>query len=257
MMAADAFDPRANQGSAAPSALYRQVKNYVMQRIAEGAWIPGARVPSEQELLTQFGVSRMTVNRALRELANEGRLIRVAGVGTFVAQPKPQSTLLRVADMAEEIRARGHAYRCDVIAHERVAAPLEVAAALGLPAGEMVFHSVCVHHENGVPLQLEDRYVNPNVAPGYLGADFSDTTPTHYLIRHVPYDEIEHVVDALLPSAEQARLLEMPRTQPCLVLTRRTWSAGHAVTFVRCLHPSDRYQLGSRIHHTHQLSQVS
>ncbi len=256
MALAGSLGSPARSDAPVPAALYRQVKDYVVQRIATGDWPPGSRVPSELELLTQFGVSRMTVNRALRELATEGRVVRVAGVGTFVAPTKPQSTLLRVADVAEEIRARGHAYRCDVIVRERAPAPPEVSAALALAPGEPVFHTLCVHHEDDTPLQLEDRYVNPHMVPDYLAADFSATTPTHYLVRHVPYDEIEHVVDALLPSADEARLLGIERTQPCLALTRRTWSDGQAVTFVRCLHPSDRYRLGSRIR-TQHLAQVS
>ena len=82
---------------ATPAALYQQVKEHVLRKIAEGAWRAGDRVPSEQELVATFGVARMTVNRALRELAEQGSIVRVAGVGSFVAEEKPQSTLLRIA----------------------------------------------------------------------------------------------------------------------------------------------------------------
>ena len=84
--------------------------------------------------------------------------------------------------LAQDIRSRGHDYACEVIAVERVSATLEIAAALGLHTGASVFHSVCVHKEDGVPMQLEDRYVNPAAAPDYLGADFTQTTPTRYLL---------------------------------------------------------------------------
>ncbi|AJG20811.1 histidine utilization repressor [Cupriavidus basilensis] len=234
---------------ATPAALYQQVKDYIARHIQSRAWQPGDRVPSEQELVTRFGVSRMTVNRALRELAEQGRVVRVAGVGTFVAQHKPQSTLLNVVNLQDEIRMRGHDYACDVMVVERVAASIEVAAALDLRTGESVFHSVCVHREDGVPVQLEDRYVNPRVAPDFINQDFAAADavkPGEYLLRHVPYDQIEHVVDAISATAEQAAQLEMPATQPCLLLTRRTWTGGTPVTFVRCLHPGNRYRLGSR-----------
>jgi GntR family histidine utilization transcriptional repressor len=231
---------------AAPAALYRQVKEYIARNIQSRAWQPGDRVPSEQELVTRFGVSRMTVNRALRELAEQGRVVRVAGVGTFVAEHKPQSTLLSVVNLQDEIRMRGHDYACDVIVVERVAASIEVAAALDLRTGESVFHSVCVHREDGVPVQLEDRYVNPRVAPDFINQDFVAVKPGEYLLRNVPYDQIEHVVDAICATPEQAAQLEMPGSQPCLLLTRRTWTGGTPVTFVRCLHPGNRYRLGSR-----------
>ncbi|MGO4302973.1 MULTISPECIES: histidine utilization repressor [unclassified Cupriavidus] len=237
---------QASASSNAPAALYQQVKEYIARQIQSGAWQPGDRVPSEQELVNRFSVSRMTVNRALRELSEQGRVVRVAGVGTFVAEHKPQSTLLSVVNLQDEIRMRGHDYACDVMLVERVSASIEVAAALELRTGESVFHSVCVHREDGVPVQLEDRYVNPRVAPDFITQDFSDTQPGEYLLRNVPYDQVEHVVDAISATPEQAAQLEMPPAQPCLLLTRRTWTHGVPVTFVRCLHPGNRYRLGSR-----------
>ena len=91
----------------APLPLYQQVKTYIEARIASGQWPPEMKIPSENELVASLGVSRMTVNRALRELAALGHLVRVQGVGTFVATPKPQSALLEIRSIADEIRARG------------------------------------------------------------------------------------------------------------------------------------------------------
>ena len=72
-----------------PAPLYARVKQAITQKIRSGAWLPNAKLPSESELLAQLGVSRMTINRALRELTIEGLLVRMQGVGTFVAVPKP------------------------------------------------------------------------------------------------------------------------------------------------------------------------
>jgi GntR family histidine utilization transcriptional repressor len=63
----------------------------------------------------------------------------------------------------------------------------------------------------------------------------------------VRFDQMEHVVDAVLPTREQASLLHMEVTQPCLLLTRRTWMRETPITLVRCLHPGTRYHLGSRM----------
>ncbi len=227
-------------------ALYAQVMDHISRKIQDGTWPPGHRLPSEHELVAQFGMARMTVNRALRELVEQGRIVRVAGVGSFVAENKPQSTLLQIANIASEIRQRGHDYRCEMIAVERLAASTDVAAWLDKRAGDSVFHSVCLHLENGTPVQLEERYVNPQVVPDYLEQDFTATPPSEYLVRNVPFDQIEHVVDAVLPNAEQAERLAMTPTDPCLLLTRRTWSRNVPVTWVRCLHPGSRYSLGSR-----------
>ena len=83
--------------NASALALYEQVKEHILRHIQDGSWPPGHRLPSENELSAQFGISRMTANRALRELAERGRVTRIAGVGSFVAEDKPQSTVLRVA----------------------------------------------------------------------------------------------------------------------------------------------------------------
>jgi GntR family histidine utilization transcriptional repressor len=225
---------------------YLQIVELIAQAVAKGVLRPGDRLPSEHELVAHFGIARMTVNRALRELSEQGRIVRVAGVGSFVAEVKPQSTLLQIANLGSEIRARGHDYRCDILAVERVAAALDIAAALDVRTGESVFHSVCVHFEDGLPIQLEDRYVNPRVVPDFLDQDLAATPPSEYLVRHVPFDQIEHLVDAVLPTVDQALRLSMPAAEPCLLLTRRTWTRTVPVTLVRCLHPSTRYRLGSR-----------
>ena len=227
-------------------ALYEQVKEHITRKIQDGSWPAGHRLPSEHELVAQFGISRMTANRALRELVEQGRVVRVAGVGSFVAENKPQSTLLQIANIASEIRARGHDYGYQLLSAERVATSADVAAWLDLRSGESVFHSVCLHLEDGVPVQLEDRYVNPRVVPDFLEQDLAAMPPSDYLVRHVPFDQIEHLVDAVLPTIEQALHLAMPATEPCLLLTRRTWTRTVPVTMVRCLHPASRYRLGSR-----------
>lgn len=229
-----------------PTALYQQVEDYVVRHIQDGSWPPGHRLPSEHDLVQRFGMSRMTVNRALRDLAQRGRIVRVAGVGSFVAQEKPQSTLLHIASIGREVRERGNAYRFLVQQAERIDASAEIAAWLGLRAGDPVFHTICLHLENDVPVQLEDRHVNPRVVPDFLDRDVGSVPPGDYLVQNVPFDEIEHLVDAVLPDATQARTLEIETGEPCLLLTRRTWTRTIPVTVVRCLHPSSRYRLGCR-----------
>jgi GntR family histidine utilization transcriptional repressor len=231
--------PAANASEPA-LALYEQVKAFVVQRIQDGSWPTGHRLPSEHELVASFGISRMTINRALRELTEQGRIVRVSGIGSFVKESKPQSTLLQIANIASEIRERGHDYRCEVLILERIAASVDLAP------GASVFHIVCRHLEDGVPVQLEDRYVNPSVVPAFLDQDFAATPPGEYLIRNVPFDQIEHVVDAVLPTPLQAQRLAMSASDPCLLLTRRTWTRKLLVTMVRCLHPASRYRLGCR-----------
>src|SRR6516164_3834873 len=79
---------------------YEQIKRYVVDRIADGTWKPGEAIPSETELVKEFGVARMTVSRALRELSAGHVLRRVQGAGTFVASRDVESTVLEVRNIA-------------------------------------------------------------------------------------------------------------------------------------------------------------
>ncbi|MFJ3483761.1 histidine utilization repressor [Pseudomonas sp. NPDC090202] len=231
-----------------PQARYRQAKDFVHGKLASGEWKPGDLIPSENRLVLELGMSRMTVNRALRELSEEGRLVRVSGVGTFVAQNKPQSNLLQITNIADEILARGHRYHCQVLSLAREAASMPIASALSLPTGASVYHLLCVHFEEDVAVQLEDRYVNPQSAPAFLDQPFGDDLQSaRYLLQIIQPDEMEHIVEASHPSAEERKHLQIEAEEPCLVLMRRTWNSGNVVTYVRLIHPSSRYRLGSRL----------
>src|SRR5690349_5833409 len=165
------------------TARYLQVKQYILQQISGGSLRAGARVPSENELVRELDVARMTANRALRELAADGVLVRVAGVGTFVAEQRVHSHPLEVRNIADEIRTRGHEYEAKVVTLESVSATAEIGERCGVTAGARLDHSVLIHFEGGVPLQVEDRYVNPTVVQGYLRNDFTRTTPHEFLMR--------------------------------------------------------------------------
>ena len=226
-----------------PAPQYLKVKNHLREGIASGRWRPGERLPSESELTETFGVSRMTVNRALRELHQEGMVDRVQGVGSFVAQLHRIASTLTVRDVHEEIAARGHRHEARVHVLETLKASAEQAALLGVRTGATLFYSVIVHRENGVAIQCEDRLVNPACAPAYMEQDFARVTPTHYLLEVAPLSEARYTIEAAMPGPLEARLLGMPRGEPCLVVKRVTSSQGRAVTSVRLVHPASRYLL--------------
>ena len=225
---------------------YQQVKNFITERIDSGEWDIDQRVPSENELVAELGISRMTVNRALRELTEEGRLRRVQGLGTFVADPRPQVELLELRNIADEIRNRGHEHAADVIMLESLIADADAARALRVAEGATVFRSVILHRENGLPIQLENRLVNPALAPDYLSVDFTRTTPNEYLTEVAPATDVEHLVEAIIPNAHACELLQMPRDEPGLLLNRRTWAGDRVVSRAWLTHPASRFRLGAR-----------
>jgi GntR family histidine utilization transcriptional repressor len=230
-------------GGTAPRPPYARVKQYLKDALEAGRWAPGEQMPSEADLVGQFGVSRMTVHRALRELQDAGLIERLQGVGTFAAQLHRVSSTLTIHDIHDEIEARGHRHDARVHLKREEFAPPALAERLGLKPGDKVFHTLIVHHENGVPLQCEDRYVNPACAPYYLGVDFTLRTPTHYLLEVAPLWEAQFSIEASLPTTQEARLLGIERSEPCLVVVRRTVSRGLPVTLARLVHPGSRHTL--------------
>lgn len=226
--------------------LYQQVKEYILGRIHSGEWRADMKIDSEAELVAATGVSRMTVNRALRELTAEGRLTRRQGLGTFVAEKKPQSALLEINSIAREIEARGGKHSCSVHLLQEERARPELAAEMELQPYASVFHSVLVHRDNDIPIQLSSRFINPAFAPDYLQQDFTTITPNEYLLGLAPITAVEHVVEALIPEPWVRELLEINSAEPCLALFRKTWVGDLMVTYSVFYSPGSRYRLGSR-----------
>ena len=100
-----------------------------------------------------------------------------------------------------------------------------------------------VHYEDGVPIQLEDRHVNPAAAPDYLQVDFQTTTPTQYLFQCAPLSEARYSIEAALPTKQEAKALGIKASEPCLVITRCTISGAHVASQGRLVYPGMRYHL--------------
>lgn len=224
---------------------YARIKEYLLSEIESGAYVAGDRIPAENALATQFGVSRMTANKAIRDLVQEGLLVRRVGSGTFVSQRKSESSLFDIRNIADEIRLRGGEHSSQIIALKEVAASEEVAVFLGVRTGTRVFYSEIVHRENGVAIQLERRHVNPKLAPDYLQQDFERQTPNAILVARYPVTDVENSVEAMLPSDEEAALLEMSPSDACLLVVRRTWSGELLISYTQLLHPGKRYKLNA------------
>jgi len=239
----DSFD---NVSKAAPEPIYSQIKKIIQQRISSGEWPAGQKLPSENDLVAALDVSRMTINRALRELTQEGLIRRVHGIGSFVAETPRHASLIELQDIALEIERDGKQHRSRLLQLETVDAPAAIAAQLELPEATPVYHLRAVHYQDELPIQLETRYVNPAAMPGFIEQDFIRITATAYLLQQYKPDEMEHRVRAVMPDRETRGLLDMPAGEPCLQLTRRTWSRGRVVTQATLVYPGDRYELGAR-----------
>lgn len=229
------------------TAKFARIKQYISDRIESGEWVEHSRVPSENQLAELFECSRMTARRALTELVDNGVLERSQGLGTFVAEFKSQSSMLSIRNIADEIKARGHGYSVQVLELTDIEALAPIAIALGLETGSRVFYSVLVHCEEGLPLQLEERFVNPQLIPDYLQQDFNLQTPHEYLSQVAPLTEARHTIEAIVANEQIRARLTIPASEPCLQILRRTWSRQGVVSFARLIHPGSRFRLGGHL----------
>lgn len=220
-----------------------EIRAWVLDGIGSGALPPSSRVPSEHQLMARFGVSRMTVHSALSELAKEGVLRRVKGLGTFVARPGSHLTVVHVTDPAEDVRARGGLYGVELITLEaREATPAE-RSIFGFAQNAPLFHLRAVHLSSGVAVALEDRLVNPSVAPDFLDVDFARTSAFAHLSHCAPFPEGRHVIRAVQATQDDLKRLKLKSNEPCLEIERTTWIGTTVVTHVKLRYPSSAYEL--------------
>ncbi|GGW88086.1 histidine utilization repressor [Alteromonas halophila] len=223
------------------------IKAALLDDIETGRLRAGEKVPSENQLAQRFSVSRMTARRALTELVDEGILARTQGVGTFVSDNRPMSSMLTIRGIQEEIHARGHQHQCEVLTQQTIPATATVAQWLGVAIDTPVYYTLIVHADNAQPVQLEARWVNPQWAPDYLKQDFTRLTANQYLNKVAPLTEADHIVEAVMPDSDTATHLHIKAAEPCLKISRRTFSARGVVSFATLIHPGNRYRLGDHI----------
>ena len=164
---------------------YRGVKQHVLAQIRAGIWPPGALIPKEEALADTFGCARMTVHRALRELADEGVVERRRRSGTRVALQTARSALVEIRRVDQEVEAMGAEYRYARVAR-RVARPdAAVATRLNLLSNEKALRVSCLHYANDVPFQLEERWINLVVVPEAKSESFLYQPPNVWLLQRL------------------------------------------------------------------------
>lgn len=228
-------------------AKFLAVKQHILTKVDSGDWLEGHKLPSENQLAAVFSCSRMTARRALTELTEQGILQRFQGIGTFVASHKAQSSILLIRDIRQEIEERGHAYSVNILMQTEQYIDRALAELLSLNEGGSVFYSRLVHLEEGIPLQIEERYVLPSRVPHYLAQHFDQITPHAYLCQVAPLATAEQTIEAILANENQCALLQISKTEPCLQISRLTASSQGVVSFARLLYPGTRFKLGGQL----------
>ena len=226
--------------------LYKRIRRDIETRILTGEWPPGHRIPFEHQLMARYGCSRMTVNKALSELAQADLIERRRRAGTFVRRPQHLSAVLKIADIRAEITALGRRYGYELIRSSCRVANAADRARLGVRKTGKVISIACRHSADNVPFAVEDRLIDIEAVPEAATADFAIEPPGSWLLHHVPWTEAEHTISAVVADDPTATALDIAVGAPCLVIERHTWRSARTLTAVRLLYPGNSHRLVAR-----------
>ena len=238
--------PPAQKEKGAKDTLHQTICEDIRQHILSGEWPPGHRIPYEYELVEQYSCSRMTVNKAIMALVDEGLIHRRRRAGSFVARPKIQSVVVDIPDIQTEVTGRGQPYGFKLISRRRRSAQKRKPEELELGAKNPLLELQCLHLASGRPFVLESRLINLKAVPEVEGIAFEDESPGHWLLEHVAWSKAQHRISAVSATEEQAAALAIDNGAACLLVERQTWREGEGITYVRQLFPGDAYSLLAR-----------
>lgn len=225
---------------------FQTIKDDILDKIKTGFWQPGETIPGEEMLASQYGCSRMTVNRAIRELAEEGIVERRKKAGTKVCQQLDRSAKIQVQIVRAEVEGKGAQYRYMLLERTQMKPPEGVRAKMSLKEGDSVLYVRCLHFADERPYQYEERWINLTRVPAAREEMFEEFSPNEWLVKKEPFSDAEHIFSAQLCDAQTAELLDIQQGSPLFVIERRTWQDSDTITAVKMSYPGDTYRLISR-----------
>jgi GntR family transcriptional regulator len=210
------------------SLLYSRVETVLAGEMADRNLKVGDQLPTEDSLITRFGVSRITVRRAVQNLVSRGLVEIRRGKGTFVAAPKITQDLKELSGFVEDMHALGRKPTARVIGKEIVTADATVASQLALTRGERVVRIRRVRLADGVPLSFDETYLPLELGKKIITNDLKIEPIFSLLERkyNVPLIEAEYKLDAVAADGEVAAALKVKQSSPIFRIERTSYSTG-------------------------------
>ena len=224
-------------------ALYVQVRETLRDQIDTGMLKPGQKLPSEDELAAQFGVSRMTVRQGISDLTDEGMLYRRRGIGTFVTQFHVERDHNKLTDFFETARAEGFEAEVKLLDREVVPAKLMIANELALQENEPVIRIQTLRLANDVPVTVYDEYVPYKLRHELLTEDLQ-SRPAWQILEQSGFviKRAVQKIEARSADEEIARLLDIEEDSPILFKSRVIYAEdGTPVEVLLCHNHGDIY----------------
>lgn len=213
-------------------ASWQAIRDTVLQRIRRRDWPQGSLIPNEAELAQEFGCARSTVNRALRELAATGILERRRKAGTRVAATPARRATFEIPIIEREVESRGNRYGYVLIAQDMRPAPAHIRAQMGLPHATELLQLQSLHLADGTPYIHEDRWIDPQAAPGIEQVDLETISANKWLVQNIAYTDGTLTLSAERAGSTVAQYLQCAQGDPVFTMHRHTRSNDMTITIV-------------------------
>jgi GntR family transcriptional regulator len=220
------------------SLLYARVETVLAREIADGDVKVGDQLPTEDSLIARFGVSRITVRRAIQNLVSRGLVEIHRGKGTFVAAQKFTQDLKELSGFVEDMHALGRRPTARVLAREIVPADATVATQLAVTRGERVVRIRRVRLADGIPLSFDETFLPLGIGKKIITNNLK-LEPIFSLLEHkygVPLIEAEYKLDAVAAENEVAKALKVKPRSPIFRIERTSYSTGGRPVDYETLH---------------------
>jgi GntR family transcriptional regulator len=231
--------------------LYHQVELDMRRRVEDGQWQAGDRIPSESELCDHYGASRITIRRAISELASDGLLVRFPGRGTFVREPTFTAGPRGLTSFTQEMSSLGLRASAKIIGARREPVPPDVADRLGLAERDDVVVLTRLRTGDGKPMGVQTAYLPAELVPGMEDAELGDGSLYTFLaeVYGVQPAEAEEVFKVGPIRGAEADLLDVRAGTCGFHVERLTVDAdGHPIEYVRSVIRGDRYRIRMSLH---------
>ena len=230
-------------GDEVPVPLYYRIREDLRELINSGQVKPGDRLSSERELCKQYGVSSITVKRAVLDLVRDGLLYRVPGKGTFVSQAKLERDLSRLTSFTEEMLHHGLRPNSRVLEARVLPASGSVAKNLDLSPGEKVIALERVRFANSEPLMLEKTFLPHRLFPDLLSEDLTTQSLYHFITEKygVSLARARETLEPVIINDKEAHNLAVETGSPGLLLELIAYDeAGQPVEYTKAIVRGDR-----------------
>lgn len=226
---------------------YLRVRDELLERLDVMA--PGEPLPSERTLADELGVSRMTLRRAIDELARAGHVVRRPGAGVFAADAK-MAQRLQATSFTRDMRQRGLEPDAKTLSWEVTTAGARGGRRLGVSPGDVVLRVDRLRLADGIPMAIEQLTVPRAVASDLDGDDLTGRSFYELLAQRygVVITDGVQTIEPTVTDEHESAILGVPLHTPALLFERTSRdSDGRVVEFVRSVYRGDRYRLVSDI----------